>query len=1265
MRSVLLRFFKYQSLGSADCRELESYVFQTTFLQEECVKWINSSHEEYIDNVVDGHDISGRSMRVELKIPDALLHPPPFTKSDWLVNPSKTMYDAQRKYNYMINRSYLSIKNYKDQDSIEWKTMNDLFVNEQLQTRFRTIWHELQAVLFAVDMYLGHAHHPLRYVVKHLILIDGRLPFMEKAGKVYVDESSTHDFSTLLPMICYMLMSVGTDICIGTVTEAESAMIINHYLELATDDYCDEKLRIKSAMRDWFGEALSNLKTIKYPKYNLLMEVAGNGVIQGIEPKIVRDLHVKVREDREKKLKKYPVVRKYIDDSFKSTSIEEVIDRLLVCNALSNDRTYYKTHTELSLDAAVKSVTTQHIISRPDDLLVSDGDHYSYLKEFKELKEPALFWAQTYLNLFTDKLKANVSTLDLDQEWLHFLTTSSPGQKLDEEIQQKLQKEIGVLFKTRIGLEAFQAESYRSMERILKSLQEPIMLVQRQQIDRRQRAIAGLNNARVMLSFTAYVIIKFMYRLSDDAAQGKQVGNALDLKDLLIATTQKKCLVSSIDIKGFDASVQPILKELINNMCQRVAMNSNHTMIGPFMDTEINLIHIERGEKVLTRVSGLWNALTFEVNNAQTSTTYNSRYFGAVRNTEGTFPSGRADTSSHHTIVLSSLQRGNEMRRRVDANSIYNASALVFGKSMGDDKSDLYYGEYNNMVDHILSDRNTFKNAGFETTSDLSSHSGEFLQQHCARGRYVPKPSRISIFTVEHVKEKRHLHDACSELLSIMDDMMSRARDLRGLKLLVFSTAIHCINRIVLNVRRTDLAQIEPKMKSNGIRYHIYTKTNPQSDSHNDYVLVGIYVPIMWYFMYRGGELPAYPIQRADGSYTEDESLYSPRGECKRRLIFDIIGIENYFLDKGDIHSVTRKFRDHLDVMGINAADAIIKMKITDIKEEIRAEKLPSDQIRALAENLQQYGDKRKYDRSLHAYLKIDQELNKQSLLLDKEGEIEIVGRMKSRIPKSIVYVYELEAKLEQVIIAKEVDLSEVPVMSKRLVDHFRSLRPHHEFETYARDILHIHAFMDSNHPLVYRQSIMYLDGIRLNQNMYEGSLTLKLYHLLGTINSEKSENIQEINWLRGKYGNFKIDDERMKYGYEVIWRKHRHLISDYYDMIGASERMRALLTKAYQYADQEGTVQYNYIQPSRNNFFISDDPMSCADNIIYVPSGNKMLNAVMLIFGYLHFLKYADVINSRQRLVLHPSIFEYMDKRYKQLGVRLAVSGESGLGIL
>jgi hypothetical protein len=1249
MKAANFEFCSRGHINKQVTEELQQHVIKTTFLQEDTVKWITDTMPATVPLEYEGVDSCGIPLKVSMVIPQLLLKPPSFNVADWPLNTNGTMFDAERKYNYMINMDVNSLANYPNKDSIVWKAINDLYMKEQLQTRYRSIWHEMQSAVFAVDSYLGHENHPVRYVLKHLVFRKG-MPFLERNGQI--ENTTMPNVSTLLPAISYMLMSVCTDICSGTVTLVEAAFTINHYLQLARVDYCDEKLRIKSAMRDWFGYALGCLGQIYYPKYNTRLQICGLGSVKGVEPSFIHDQHVKKMKDMEEKLSGYDEILSYIKRHEKAKTIEQVIDRLEVCYAMSNDRTFYKTLVELSLDAAVKPQMAEKLVLRPTTVLKDLDEGYAWLTEFDAKLSKGMYWAQRYLKQFVRTIADKVSLLDLDSEWLHFLTTSSPGQKLDDETQGALKKELGVLVKTRFGLEAFQASEYRSIQKLILSLAIAIMLVQRQQIDRRQRVIAGLNNARLLLSLASYLIMRFMYKLSEDSAQGKQVGNALDLYDLMIGTTQTSVIISSIDIKGYDASVQPLMKELMNGFCKEVAMRVPNGNLGPFTDTVKDLQNALTGEQEQYRVSGLWQAVTFETNNAQTSTTLKSKYFGEINNQDGTFPSGRADTSAHHTIGTSALFRGNRMRRRQDESVTYHASTNMLSRGMGDDRFDVYAGPYDAMVEEIESDGQVLAEAGFETTSELSSHSGEFLQQHCARGRYVPKPSRVSFFTTEHIKEKRYLHGACSELLSVMDDMISRVKDPKGLKLLVFSIALHCINRTVMNVTLKDLVKVEPKMKSNNIKYHVYDRKVDGKKS-GDFRLVSIYVPIMWFFMHKGGELPCWPIQRSDGTYTQDESVYTVRGEAKRKLIYDIIGIKSI----KNVQKSVSENRQYLTDLGVNAADAIITLKIADIKEEVRSERLPYDEIQHLAQGLQQYTDQAKYDRSYLSYQKITRELEQTNLtrgFSEDNENVEIVGRGKNKIPRSVVLAFELPVKLEQVLITKEVDLSEVPFLSQRFVDHFASLNTKHLFGVQANDVLHLHTFDDMDERLVCDQMVIkVLSKVRLNSNMTPGSMTWLLYSILGTINMEKNIVRREIGWLRGKYANFKMEDERIRVGYEVMWRSHRHLMPDYFEMIGASPKMQQLMTDSYKYADEQGAFRYPYIQPSRNNFFISDDPASCLDNVDIRMGNTPMTYALYIIFGYLHFMSHIESIYSKQRLWVSPLLESYVKANPTQVGIR------------
>nr|ALS55297.1 RNA-dependent RNA polymerase [Anopheles cypovirus] len=1224
-------------------KEIEKHIEQTTFRQETCIEWLLTTMPPLVTEFA-GVDCCGIALSATVIVPQSILKPPPFNEKDWPLNEDESMFSASRKYNYMINTSTLSL--YGSRESLVGKAIYGLYTDEQSQSRFRTVWHQIMASVYALDDYLGHTNHPVRAVLAQLNLDKG-LPFKETAEGIDLTEAVEKgiDSSTLLPSILYMLISVSCDICFGISTEVEGAFTINHYLNLAQHDYADEKLRIKSACRNWFAQALSKLDVIAYPVYNNQLEIIDLKYVHGKEPKYVSTLHEKVAESRQRKLSKYPYLLEYIDRSRKAKTVEELIHRLLVMNALSNDRSFYKTRTELSLDAAVKSEVREHLVSAPVAKLIDPQSNRIYQKYFIRERNEAMYYAQQYLLSFVPALIQQLSKTNFDEEWLRFLTTSSPGVKLPQETLDSLSKTSAVLSKSRRGLEALEASEYRSINRVERALEMVLKLVQRQQNDRRQRAIAGEPNSILLLTLVYYVILSAMYAMSTDAAQGKQVGNSMDLQDLLFATTQTDTLVSSIDIVGMDASVQSITTELSNIICLEVTRGLPESQIGPFTGGMKRLLQLsdEPGgawKQVEMYVSGTLEAVVFEGSHALTSTTYESKIFGSVKNYAGTYPSGRADTSSHHTKVLEGATRGNEMRRRTDERIVHHASTIVMSRNMGDDKSDVYTGSFPNVISQLVSDKDVLAQLGFKTDADLSSHNGEFLQQHVCRGRLVGKPSRISIGTVEHRKEKVRMHEACQELLSIMDDLIVRIRDTEGLKMMIFSFAIHCINSIVLNIAKVDLAAIISKLTSNNLRTYVY----PTKDEHA-FQLVRLYFPLMWFFMHKGGELPAYPIERVDGTYTDDESVYTVRGEYKRRLMFDIIGIDK--IEKfGD--AIFRN--NHCFDIGLNAADAIIKLKITDLPKEMRSETLEHGIISNLAKNLESFGNAMSKEASLQAKLRIENELaGVRSVTQTNEV---VVGRGKiAKVPKSIVYAHRTEAQLEQILMTRESDNEERPMISKRMLDHIASLSFHHVVNVKTTDKLHLYYFYPSGDALVYGNHAKYTEHFELAPPMWYLSPSWRLYGLLGTASQTRGDLLRQINWLKGKYGTFKLDDEKIRYGYDVIWRKNRHLLNDYMTMIGASPHLENLLKSIFRLMDRWGTYRYDYIQTPRNIFFISDNPLVAEQNIIFAADGDEITRPLQVIVGYLHILAHINTIFTRPQVKLTEHLIEYMHQRAVHTG--------------
>jgi hypothetical protein len=1149
-------------------------------------------------------DSNGNEYNDYFVIPDEITNPPNFSYNDYPLNDAGTFFHTNHEFDYLttfkLNSFYKS-----DQTDIRYAMVKNMIEKEQAQSRFSTIWRQLAAVIVALDIREKSDEYPIRYIIKRLFgTTSGEFMFYEKQGVLQFDDTSV---ASILPTLVYMICAVGTHICLGTITHAESITAINNYLHMAKRGYGDAKLSAKSIGRNWVLEAMDKLGTIKIPKWDQFGQLIGQAIKNTSEPDIVRKTFSRLRLDREKLS---PFLQLYIKHALTHCKTQvQVMNYYAVCRVMTNDSTYYKTATELSLDAAVLPKIREQLVTRPAETMIDVETRQVLSQQYPDGQGKMVM---RYLILFTDMIAKRIAPVNVDEEWLNFLTTSSPGKKTADEFLAQLSSKAKEWTKTRIGAEAAMSSQYRSIQRIISAFAFSIKLVQRQQIDRRQRGIAGLSNELLFLSFMAYFIGKHIYELNDNAAQGKQSGNALDIQTMLFWTTQPRMLFSSTDISGMDASIQHITKDIYNTFTLSILAKIESKQYGPFLDSFRDVFYPAEGKIRSVNVNGAWRALSFEISNSQTSTTYESKTFGAVQNFEGTFPSGRADTSTHHTVLLQGVIRGNELER-IDNNI---PSQIAYMKDLGDDISVAYHGAMDKNVAQAQSDNEKLESCGFKTTLEISVNMVILLQQMVVNGTFWGFPDRVSLWTREHTKEVRAMASSVSEMISLRDDINSRVRDLDGLKLITFTCALLCMTRHTIRVTNAQY-----KTFSTALSTRLQVQEYPLSKF--DSTLMTIYIPIAWLFMQGGGEMPSYPFIRRDGTLTPNESVFKPRGDYARRLMFDICNIREMISSNG-----VKVDHELLDSYGFTSAQFLIELDILNIITQYKLADLEYSSISALATGLEQYGNIKARDRSRKAAATLR------------------VNRLAP--PKGIVYGYNLHTKLEQVAMTVDETDSQIRKISSHLVVKTLQMAKSFKIRWHSADILHIYTLDESNERLGYLDHSLYTRDVTLGYNLSYLSDAWYLFCMLGGIDIAANELRREIASILGKYHSFKYDDPTFEYGF-LVYSRNQALLPEFFAMINANSKQQDAFVEAFEYYQDYKIYKYKYTMTPRQLFFISDNPLSAERCVIADESqmANRNLRGLMSIYAYTHILTCVKTMrNLKLSLTLHPKLLDYVSNR-------------------
>lgn len=1145
---------------------------------------------------IEGNDSFGRSMQFEISRPKWWSNKFQYTMYPLTTNGS--MFASVRPYDYLttFNLSTLTPPSNDDEDKI-YKAVQRLLAM-QSQSRFSSIWRELAAVVLAVDSVTSTYLNPIRLWCWFLI---GKyfvhFPFIEKNGEVIFFE---RDIPSIIPTLLYTLMSVGMDLVLGTVTTIEAYFCIDRYIRLANDSFMDAKLRTKSAMRNWIQEAMNNVKRALCLRWDEF------GNIFGIYNKILTEIPLLNQEiknsilERQEKLDNVDFI--YIRERLRLLKSVDDIERFYqLCHAASNDRTYYKTIVELCLDAAVQPQVRESLVVNPNPIVELYDSGNIIMFQYDNERSDAVSRSSRYLNNYVPRMVSKLSGLNMDQEWIRFITTSSAGKKLSSD-EVKMFGELAQKFHNRrIFRVAMEMSSYSNKDRLLLSISDRTILVVRQQIDRRQRTIAGLSNPKLEASFPGYIIGKSYYDLTTEAAQGKQTGSILDAIQLLFSTSTENLISNSLDISGMDASIQPGLRKPYDILTLKVAAELRNKRFGPWRD-EVKLLRYvtlsEDGTRVGSvrqePVSALQLAIGFQASTIQTATTYNSDIFGTIVTQEGTFESGRSDTSTHHTVLLSGIMNGETLKRRRDG----KVTNFMWQSVMGDDVHRIYkVGP--DVSEEIQQDGEALKQCGFKITNDISSNYAVFLQQVSMVGRIIGLPNRVSLLTREHVKVHASLHQAATELNALCDDLISRVKDAKNITILQQSIGLFCLIRHTLKLKEgLHYNFIRDALVAQSIRVQEYIHSK-----HSGSRLLTIYAPFVWLFCHLGGEFPAPSIVINGNVVLRQQSILCPRGTYKRKMLIDIARAEG--LKFNELYKST-----FLKDLGFTSSAYLIELKIFDLEKMSRLDDSGMIELSGLAQSLNQLEDQR-------------------SLQDSRIGEYQLALRG-VHIPKSIIFAHNNYTRLSQLVTSGEVDVLDVDVFSRLFYERAKQLRNFGGIKSEANDVYYDYIVDISTTPVEFLSMSKFTYECPFLTCMSGGNFYWYVHSLLGSPLPIEGKLKRDIASIRGKFHNFRYSDPVFEEGLK-IFKRDKSLLDYYYDAIHLRERERVIFTDALQYFSRFGDVNVKYITSPRQLFALSDNPerllktyvdVQCVEDIVDERTGYPSVVGLIATYAFLHLLE-------------------------------------------
>nr|UGZ05875.1 hypothetical protein [Clanis bilineata cypovirus] len=1120
-----------------------------------------------------------------IHIPNELSNPLPYDPADYPLCPNDRTFLPEHPYDYLTTFSVRSFKEYlaKKVNEKSDALINNILEVNQCQSRLTNIWRQLASVLIQHDLRFGegNVYRRIIYTILHgcnCLPLSGDLPFYENHNRfVFVNL----DLASVLPLLIYALTALGFHRLCSLITDNEMAMIANNYMHMARKSYQDTKLSLKSLSRDWLIEGISALEKVYVPIWDEDLALHGMRLKRTKEPDFITATFRERRAERKKKL--HPDIYDYIEKSIQVKNQPELLRRYAVCRLFEDDGTYYKTATELSLRKAVAPQIRETVVRAPIEL---ESTSFGTIKQTfaPDTPEDAVVRA---MSCYLDVTIKKAEEIDLDEMNIEMLKMTSAGIQLTKEAPSavpvsKAEKKIGT---KRLVVAAKESKFFRNLGHFLERLGSMTNAVERQQIDRRQRMIAGINNEKLFGSMGSYLVLKSLFESMSAAAQGKQTGNALDIFDMLKWTSMQNVLCSSIDVKGMDTSVQTLTRDLVHTFLLHVARQTTHGVAGPFNRDQFMVIDKSTGEYKLTpeACSALLQLIVYEKANSQTSVTYESSAFGRIKNEEGTFSSGRADTGGHHTAVLPSTLLSSEMR-----NSRTSPSVRASKQALGDDLKIVYAGRMDLMKLNADQDSQSLREIGFTVAEESSINSMVFLQQHCVNGTFVGYPDRIAIFTKERNNENVSKLAVLQEIRALCDDLAWRTVNMQGLRFAMIMTLYLCMSRVTIKID-TRIADELLKYIQTMTQAYMYVTDEDTRKTR----LLSFHLPFMWMFIEKGGELPCFSVERSDGTFTPEESIHTPRGKFRRRLIYDILNV-------GDSFNIDHRW---LTKLGITRALRLIALDVIGSEFEVKRDDFDKRKLSEYGRQLESLTSTDKYEASRKA---ADQ--------LAREG---------FRLPNTIVFGNRLTERILQAVEAVPLSDSQRRLFSNALLERAKIAKSVF-FMPERNDELYKIRLSSSEFPIDVTNVVFLAHDTQISLNTHLSSESTSALQMLGYVNVASSAMRSAINASRGVYANFKYDDPMFKEAYR-IWIGNRSMMQVFYTAIAAAPKMQVALQRALTYYHQNINHQYLLSLSPRNLFFIAEQPNNIHKNFTVLPSISRTPLLYAILYAELLRLSYVN----------------------------------------
>ncbi|APG79202.1 RNA-dependent RNA polymerase [Wuhan heteroptera virus 3] len=706
---------------------------------------------------------------------------PKFKIDVYAIDP-KTLSSQPNGCKYLAHCSAFDLRDTAKSDKLA-KGVLKMLEELSCQARYGTIWIQILIFLFwrqKESESVFYSHLPNDYCLKstevknatetisfqtivRLIRKFNITPFRVKKGKLVYNDENEKDWSTQLPLLLTALVNgVIFEMC-GPLDERSAIAYVKMMLIGSKLSLADYLLDNKSKLRGWFKKMFFIAKSLSVLSWNNDQPSRIWYTGPGYEIIFPDEIH-----DIDNQILKFPgFFQQYVNyhlqyiQSLTGTQTDAihctlVIRHVIMCTLIITcTSSYNKTSPLLALDSAY-ATRLQHCVPTPavTKTCIYNGTQYNLDYDFAGMGEN---YQSIYLKIreYVSRVYDDKMFFDLEGEFVNYLTNRSGGIKVSESEVQKIlgasNKVVQAVSQKRIINFLLSVQFFEDLTHIYKMMTDEVKCGYRQQVDRRMRVIAVINNCFQTLEFILVHIFNQIKNNVESIAMGKQIGNIIDAITQINISGSRNGFMSSSDVAGMDASVLPQLSKFIRHAIidQLVEMNAPVDKFFYFhsCDCEVNIYNDNGCYDTMVKHLHMLQMLTMIVEPASEAVklvAHDGFFVDDVDASTQSYPSGRLYTSGNHTTLLAAVL---ELFGQSEKWCNLGFKSLI----LGDDKFVYVKGCMDNskLIEFMQDLTEFLSTLNLKLEVFGSRVFGDFLQQSVLCGIQIPKPSRSTIQNVE------------------------------------------------------------------------------------------------------------------------------------------------------------------------------------------------------------------------------------------------------------------------------------------------------------------------------------------------------------------------------------------------------------------------------------------------------------------------------------------------------------------------------------